>query len=109
MGSDDDDRWETPLGFGQTLGSPELAPGSLARTRRSADEDAAQTDALIREDVARALAESAEDTDDVTASVHDGEVSLDGVVADATAMQAVEALVERVAGVKRVRSRLRVA
>lgn len=109
MGSDDDDRWETPPGFGQTLGSPELAPGSLDRPRRSADEHAAQTDALIREDVARALEDSAEDTDDVTANVQDGEVSLDGVVADATAMQAVEALVERVAGVKRVRSRLRVA
>lgn len=108
MVNDDDDRWETPPGFGQTLGSPELAPGSLDRPQRSAEEHATQTDALIREDVARALDDSVEDTDDVTATVHDGEVSLDGVVADMTALQAIEALVERVAGVKRVHSRLRV-
>ncbi|HWB74472.1 MAG TPA: BON domain-containing protein [Nannocystaceae bacterium] len=107
MGSDDD--WETPPGFGQTLGAPELAPGSLARAARSADEHAVQTDALILEDVTRVLEDSVEDTDDVAATVEGGEVTLDGVAADLTAVQAIEALVERVAGVKRVHSRLRVA
>lgn len=105
MGSDDD-RWETPPGFGQTLGSPELAPGS-EEERRSPAEHAAQTDALIREDVARVLADSPEDTHEVIATVRDAEVTLVGIVADTTSQQAIEALVEEVAGVKRVHSRLR--
>ena len=105
MGSDDD-RWETPPGFGQTLGSPELAPGSGDRPA-SANDHATQTDALIREDVTRALADSADDTHDVTATVQDAEVTLEGTVADATSKQAIEQLVERIAGVKRVHSRLR--
>jgi osmotically-inducible protein OsmY len=106
MGSDDDHRTETPPGFGQTLGSPQLAPGIQARPASTTDH-AADTDALIREDVARVLADSSDDTQGVTATVSDAEVTLEGTVADTLAKETLETAIERVPGVKRVHSQLR--
>lgn len=101
-----DNRTEIPPGFGQTLGSPELAPDMQARPT-SATEHATQTDALIREDVARVLAESSDDAQGVTATVQDAEVTLVGTVADTLAKETLETAIERVPGVKRVHSELR--
>ncbi|MBC8072269.1 MAG: BON domain-containing protein [Deltaproteobacteria bacterium] len=106
MGSDDKPRTETPPGFGQTLGSPKLAPGGQARPT-STTEHAAETDVLIREDVARMLEDSSDDTQGVTATVQDAEVTLEGTVADTLAKETLETAIERVPGVKRVHSRLR--
>jgi osmotically-inducible protein OsmY len=106
MGSDDDHRTEIPPGFGQTLGSPELAPDMRARPA-STSENAADTDALIREDVARVLADSSDDTKGVAATVQGAEVTLEGTVADTMAKETLETAIERVPGVKRVHSRLR--
>jgi hypothetical protein len=106
MGRDDDPRIETPPGFGQTLGSPELAPDMQARPTSTA-EHAAQTDVLIREDVARVLEDSSDDAQGVTATVQDAEVTLVGTVADTSAKETLEAAIERVPGVKRVHSQLR--
>lgn len=106
MGTNDDHRTEIPPGFGTTLGSPVLAPNMQARPT-SPSEHAAATDALIREDIARLLADSAEDTQHVVATVQDAEVTLEGSVADALAKETVETAIERVPGVKRVHSRLR--
>ncbi len=69
-----------------------------------------RSDERLREDVSESLSADGElDASEITVGVEDGEVTLEGTVGDRASKRRAEDLAERVAGVRDVHNRLRLA